>query len=114
MTSGPDSGAKPAPEPKPSLLPFDPADLVAMRVLPAEFARMVGHQPGSHRDEMGVTLGVTCCLQLPRSLQGMAFRGLLDRRHPNKPSNGVPRRPESPDKSRLPAFFLSHTVHGGH
>lgn len=26
----------------PSLLPFDPADLVAMRVLPAEYARMVG------------------------------------------------------------------------
>lgn len=27
---------------RPSLLPFDPCDLVAMRVLPAEFARMVG------------------------------------------------------------------------
>ena len=27
---------------RPSLLPFDPSDLVAMRVLPAEFARMVG------------------------------------------------------------------------
>ncbi len=29
-------------EPRPSLLPFDPADLMAMRVLPAEFSRMVG------------------------------------------------------------------------
>lgn len=28
--------------PPPSTLPFDPADLAAMRVLPAEFARMVG------------------------------------------------------------------------
>lgn len=27
---------------RPSLLPFDPGDLLAMRVLPAEFARMVG------------------------------------------------------------------------
>lgn len=29
-------------EPRPSLLPFDPRDLVALRVRPAEFARMVG------------------------------------------------------------------------
>ncbi|MFT3791996.1 MAG: hypothetical protein QM741_13175 [Rudaea sp.] len=29
-------------KPHTSFLPFDPADLVAMRVLPAEFARMVG------------------------------------------------------------------------
>lgn len=32
---------KSAPEPKPSTLPFDPADLVAMRVTPAQFSRMV-------------------------------------------------------------------------
>jgi len=29
-------------ERRPSLLPFDPADLVAIRVLPAEFSRMLG------------------------------------------------------------------------
>ncbi|MBS0194777.1 MAG: hypothetical protein JSR34_11075 [Proteobacteria bacterium] len=29
-------------ESRPSLLPFDPADLMAMRVLPSEFARMCG------------------------------------------------------------------------
>lgn len=42
MTTAPDRPHKAEAGPHPSLLPFDPADLVAMRVLPAEFARMVG------------------------------------------------------------------------
>ena len=42
MTVHADSGGHSTLEPRPSLLPFDPADLVAMRVLPSEFARMVG------------------------------------------------------------------------
>lgn len=41
--TGASSGSRDgAAEPRPSTLPFDPADLVAMRVLPAQFARMVG------------------------------------------------------------------------
>lgn len=42
MTAAHGKAGDMASEPRPSLLPFDPADLVAMRVLPAEFARMLG------------------------------------------------------------------------
>lgn len=42
MTMDTNSGDSNTYDPRPSLLPFDPADLVAMRVLPAEFARLVG------------------------------------------------------------------------
>lgn len=47
-------------DPRPSLLPFDPADLVAIRVSPAQFARMVGvsKQSVSRWIKLGiVTLG---------------------------------------------------------
>lgn len=47
-------------EPRPSLLPFDPADLVALRVSPAQFARMcaVSKQSVSQWIKQGkVTLG---------------------------------------------------------
>ncbi len=42
MTSETQHAPNGAPEQRPSLLPFDPVDLVALRVLPAEFARMLG------------------------------------------------------------------------
>lgn len=60
MTTRTDSTACDPPEPRPSLLPFDPADLVALRVLPAQFARMcnVSKQSVSQWIKQGkVTLG---------------------------------------------------------
>lgn len=42
MTKPKKTPARTGAEPRPSLLPFDPADLVALRVRPAQFARMVG------------------------------------------------------------------------
>ena len=42
MTATPKKGAHAPDSLKPSTLPFDPADLVAMRVLPAQYSRMVG------------------------------------------------------------------------
>lgn len=42
MTTMHKPGAGAVDSPMPSTLPFDPAGLVAMRVLPAQFARMVG------------------------------------------------------------------------
>lgn len=60
MTAGLDSTAHDHAEPRPSLLPFDPADLVALRVSPAQFARMceVSKQSVSQWIKQGkVTLG---------------------------------------------------------
>lgn len=42
MTQGTKDDIESTARQRPSLLPFDPAGLTAMRVLPAEFARMVG------------------------------------------------------------------------
>lgn len=67
---------------------------------------------GGHRGALGASLGASCCLQLRRSLQDKAYRWLLDRRHPNSPYNGIRQRPASPEKSGLPAFFLSNVVWG--
>ena len=63
---------------------------------------------------LGASLGAFRCLKLKRSLWDKACCELFDRRHPtNKPSNGIQQRPVSPDKSRLPAFFLSDVVRRG-
>lgn len=60
MTTRHDSTMHDPAEPRPSLLPFDPADLVALRVSPAQFARMctVSKQSVSQWIKQGkVTLG---------------------------------------------------------
>lgn len=60
MTARPDPTTSRSGEPRPSLLPFDPADLVALRVSPAQFARMcdVSKQSVSQWIKQGkVTLG---------------------------------------------------------
>lgn len=60
MTTRHDSATHGSAEPRPSLLPFDPADLVALRVSPAQFARMcaVSKQSVSQWIKQGkVTLG---------------------------------------------------------
>jgi hypothetical protein len=60
MTARLDSTLNDNTEPRPSLLPFDPADLVALRVSPAQFARMceVSKQSVSQWIKQGkVTLG---------------------------------------------------------
>lgn len=60
MTMRHDSTMREPAEPRPSLLPFDPADLVALRVSPAQFARMcdVSKQSVSQWIKQGkVTIG---------------------------------------------------------
>ncbi len=60
MTARADPTAASTGEPRPSLLPFNPADLVALRVSPAQFARMceVSKQSVSQWIKQGkVTLG---------------------------------------------------------